>query len=44
MENKQKIINAWRSIYSALKNYGLDFFLQDEIDLIVSTIKKAIGE
>lgn len=42
MKNNNEIRTAWRKILGTLVNYGLDFFLQDEIDLIVATLKEAM--
>lgn len=43
MKNNEEIRKAWRAIYGALRNQGLDFFLQDEIDTIVVTLAEVMG-
>ena len=42
MSDDKKTIMAWRKILFALENAGLDFFLQEEIDIVVEAIKKSM--
>lgn len=44
MTNEQKELrDAWRTIYTILRETGYDFMYQDEITKVANVIRKEIG-